>query len=318
MLEKHYNKIAVITDKTVGKLYALLLVKRLCADKICVYTMPAGERGKSLKTYGEILQFLAANGFDRQDLIVALGGGVVGDTAGFAAATYMRGIAYVQVPTTLLAMADSGIGGKTAINICLKASAGTEYGKNVIKNLAGCFWQPVSTVIDVNYLKTLPRRELKNGLAEIIKCGCIADKQLFDYIAASSFAALDYQKIIDAALAVKRALVQADERDLGARRLLNFGHTFGHAIEAHSNFAVPHGAAVAIGMVLETKYAESLGLAERGTADKIAAALKRYGIKTHYNLSAEELLSLAKNDKKRHGGKPVLALVKSIGNAFIY
>ena len=232
------NKTAIITDDVVMPLYSDSIIGELsgCGFETCVYVLPHGEASKNGREYLKILEFLAESGLDRRDTVVALGGGVVGDIAGFAAATYLRGIDCVQIPTTLLSMTDSSVGGKTAID--LKAG----------KNLAGAFKQPKFVAIDTDFLETLPEAEIKNGLGELIKYAVIDGGEILTML--EDGFGKNVQKIVEAAVDIKRRVVEADEKESGLRRILNFGHTPAHAAEKLSGFTLPHGVAVAAGVNL--------------------------------------------------------------------
>jgi 3-dehydroquinate synthase len=255
---------------------------------------------------------MLALGFGRDSAIVAVGGGVVGDLAGFVAATYMRGIPFVQVPTTLVAMIDASIGGKTGVD--------TPAGKNLV----GAFHQPAAVLIDPQVLGTLPQRELRAGLAEAIKHGVIADAGYFDRTVASLPAILSPQgstsdamrSLIEGSVAIKQAIVAQDQREHGLRKILNFGHTLGHAAEALSGYALLHGEAVAIGMAVESCLAERLGLAEPGIADRVRMALSGAMLPYHVpsSLDPAQLVALTKSDKKARKGRVEYALPCTIGH----
>ena len=289
--------IAVITDSTVDALYADALLSSLeqASFAPCKYVFPAGEASKNLSTYAKILEFLA-----EQSLIVALGGGVTGDMAGFAAATYMRGIPYVQIPTTLLAAIDSSVGGKTAVDL----RAG--------KNLAGAFHQPSLVLCDTDALETLSPEIFADGAAEAIKYGVLDSTALFEQICRNKIGA-DREEIIEKCVCIKRDYVQEDERDTGARQFLNLGHTIGHAIEACSNFTISHGHAVAIGMVLMARGAHRAGLLEEDCSQEIARAAAAFGLKTRCPYDAKALYAAAGRDKKRGGASITLVLPEQIG-----
>jgi 3-dehydroquinate synthase len=254
---------------------------------------------------------MLARGFGRDSAVIALGGGVVGDLAGFVAATFMRGIPVVQVPTTLVAMIDASIGGKTGVD--------TPAGKNLV----GAFHQPAAVLIDPAVLATLPPRELRAGLAEAIKHGVIADAGYFDrtvdalpQLLATGGATGDaMQLVIDGSVAIKRSVVERDEREQGVRKILNFGHTLGHAAEALSGYSLLHGEAVAIGMAVESRLAEGLGLAESGTADRVRMALSRATLPDRMppSLAADRLIALTRHDKKTRRDRVEYALPKRIG-----
>lgn len=296
------SSIAVITDSTVDALYAKTLLSSLenAGLSACKFVFPAGEASKNLSTYGKILEFLAVQGLDRKALIVALGGGVTGDMAGFAAATYMRGIPYVQIPTTLLAAIDSSVGGKTAVDL----SAG--------KNLVGAFHQPSLVLCDTNALQTLSPEIFADGAAEAIKYGVLDSAALFEQIREGKIGA-DREEIIEKCVCIKRDYVVEDERDTGARQFLNLGHTIGHAIEACSNFTISHGHAVAIGMVLMARGAHRAGLLAEDCSEKIAQAAAVFGLDTRCPYDAGALYAAAGRDKKRGGSSITLVLPENIG-----
>jgi len=293
---------AVITDSTVEKLYAAAVCRSLqnAGFRVCLHAFPAGEQSKNLAAYGEILEFLAENHLTRSDFVVALGGGVTGDMAGFAAATYQRGIGLIQIPTTFLAAADSSVGGKTAIDL----RAG--------KNLAGAFHQPKMVLCDTNTFRSLPPDTFAGGMAETLKHGLIADKTFFDALANGTVNTGD---MVRRNVEIKASVVGEDEFEHGKRKLLNFGHTLGHAIEKISGFTVPHGHAVAIGMVLAARAGEKLNYSPAGTLDAIIAANKKYGLPTQCPYTASEIYAAATSDKKRDGGSIDVVVLERIGQA---
>lgn len=299
-------KAAVITDTTVEKLYAEQVEKSLAEAgfSICRFAFPAGEGSKHIGTLSEILEFLAEEEVTRQDIIVALGGGVTGDMAGFAAAVYQRGIRFVQVPTTFLAAVDSSVGGKTAID--LKAG----------KNMAGAFYQPHLVLCDVDTLDTLPEETFADGIAETLKYGVIGDADLFEKTASGNFRN-NLEEIIETCVKMKRDIVMEDEFDTGLRQLLNLGHTLGHAIEKKSGFTLTHGHAVAIGMHLIAKAAEEKGLAEAGLAEKIKVALENNNLPVSTIYTAEEITEGVLKDKKRRGGEISFVFPTKIGHCEI-
>ena len=296
-------KAAVITDTNVEKWYAAQAESALqeAGFTTCRYVYPAGEVSKHIGTLSEILEFLAEEEMTRQDIIVALGGGVCGDMAGFAAAVYQRGIRFVQVPTTFLAAVDASVGGKTAID--LKAG----------KNMAGAFHQPHLVLCDVDTLDTLPKEVFADGIAEALKYGIIGNVALFEKIACGNFYE-ELEDVIAACVERKRNIVMEDEFDNGVRQLLNLGHTLGHAIEKKSAFTISHGYAVAIGMHLAAKAAEAKGLAEAGLAEKIKVALERNGLPFSIGYSAEEMMEGVLRDKKRRGGEISFVFPIKIGH----
>lgn len=286
---------AVISDTNVAPLYSERLVGSLetAGFKTVLITIDAGEQSKNMTVLSSVLEQLAESGMTRSDVLLTLGGGVVGDLGGFAAASFMRGIAFIQVPTSLLAQIDSSVGGKVAVE--LKAG----------KNLAGAFYQPKAVFIDTELLQTLPVRFLHDGLAEAIKYGCIKDAALFEKIAAYADDAellADIDSVVAACCTIKARIVEQDEFDTGLRMLLNFGHTLGHAVEQHFGYSsFTHGEGVAIGMYQLTKRTEALGLTEAGTACKIKAVLEKYSLPIGAGVPKEDLLSTMAKDKKKQG-----------------
>lgn len=300
------GRVAVITDSTVAPLCGERFMRSLegAGLRPQLHVFPAGEKSKNHSTLLSIYSFLAQNGYTRADLIAALGGGVVGDVAGYAAATYMRGLDFVQVPTTLLAQIDSSIGGKTAVDL--------PEGKNLV----GAFWQPRLVVCDTDTLKTLDERVFSDGMAEAIKHTCIRDGALFDALLLG--AAVD-DEFICRNIDIKRKVVERDERESGERMLLNFGHTLGHAIEKLYNYdTFTHGEAVAIGMVILTRYSEKRGLTLPGTADRLERLLKKYNLPTSCPAPIEEIVKAAASDKKRADGGITVVLLRKIGDAFLH
>ena len=299
-------KAAIITDTTVEKLYAEQAEKSLqqAGFTTCRFAYPAGENSKHIGTLSDILEFLAEEEVTRQDIIIALGGGVCGDMAGFAAAVYQRGIRFVQVPTTFLAAVDSSVGGKTAID--LKAG----------KNMAGAFYQPHLVLCDVDMLDTLPEEVFADGIAETLKYGVIGDVDLFEKTADGVFRS-ELEDTIATCVKMKRDIVMEDEFDTGVRQLLNLGHTLGHAIEKRSGFAISHGHAVAIGVHLIAKVAEEKGMAEAGLAEKIRKALENNNLPVSIDYSAEEITEGVLKDKKRRGGEISFVFPTKIGHCEI-
>ena len=265
-----------------------------------VFTFRHGEDSKSPKVLFEFLDFLAEKQFTRSDCIVALGGGVTGDLAGLAAAMYMRGLHLVQMPTSLLAMVDSSVGGKTAVNL--------ESGKN----LAGVFYQPELVLCDTQFLKTLPRQNFCDGMAEIIKYGVIADRHLFELVRDGG-AILNLEKVIARCVAIKRDIVRDDEYDVGKRQLLNFGHTLAHSMEKLSNYQISHGSAVAMGMVMMAEIAWKNKYSTERCQDEIIDALLENNLPVNCPYEAGELYYNAVNDKKRTGGSITVILPERIG-----
>jgi 3-dehydroquinate synthase len=304
------HRYAVITDSNVGPRHAAAVVDAIDSSRTMVVTIPAGESHKTRAVWGDVTDQLLAAGFGRDSTIVALGGGVVGDLAGFVAATFMRGVPYVQVPTTLLAMIDASVGGKTGVD--------TPAGKNLV----GAFHQPAAVVADTSLLATLPAEQLRAGFAEAIKHGVIADAAYFERVreAASQLADLDVRgeqmlDLVARSVEIKAGVVGKDEREAGARKTLNFGHTIGHAVESCSNYAILHGEAVAVGMVYESALAERLGLAEAGTTARVRDAVLAAGLPDTRpsSISVDAILDAARGDKKARAGRVEYALPSRIG-----
>lgn len=300
------RRVCIVSDSTVWPLYgpAADASCHLAGLETCCFVFPAGEASKNGNTFLELLGFLAENRLTRSDLLVALGGGVVGDLTGFAAACYLRGIRFVQVPTTVLAAVDSSVGGKTAIDL----SAG--------KNLAGAFWQPSLVLCDTDTLNTLPEDIFLDGCAEVIKTAILFDEPLFMELVRDGLN-FDRERVIAACVAHKRDIVQADEFDRGARNLLNLGHTFGHAVEKRSDFTVSHGRAVAIGTAIAARSAVHTGHCTQATATRIMWLLQKFGLPIFTRHTAAELADAALSDKKRSGDTVNLILPKRIGECAI-
>lgn len=299
-------KAAIVTDSTVVHLYEETVRKSLteAGFSVCTFVFPAGEASKNIHTLSHLLEFLAKEEMTRTDMIVALGGGVTGDLAGFGAAVYLRGIPFVQIPTTFLAAIDSSVGGKTAVDL--------EAGKN----LAGAFYQPKLVLCDTDVLQTLPEVVFADGIAEALKYGVLGDAALFEKIARGN-CRQDLEEIIETCVSMKRDVVEEDEFDTGKRQLLNLGHTFGHAIEQKSHFQMTHGHAVAIGMHLIAKAAEAKGIAEKGTAATIAKALEQNQLPKETEFSPAEVAEGTLRDKKRRGGTISFVFPKKIGDCEI-
>lgn len=309
-----HGTVLIVTDSHVGPLYAERLKRCIGRPDCPVWRMPAGEQEKNLARFAELLDFLADSGMTRDSCLLALGGGVVGDLAGFAAACYMRGIAFIQVPTSLLAMVDSSVGGKTAVDL----PAG--------KNLAGAFHQPKAVWIDPEVLDTLPEREYKAGLAEVVKAGAIAGAEFFEWLEthAAALAAKDpaaVEQAIARSCRLKAAIVGRDETEQGERALLNFGHTFGHALEVLLDYgSLVHGEAVAIGMALAADYSAHLGLAGQDDADRIKRLLQGFGLPTQLPaaMDPERIVEKMRLDKKALHGELRLVLWRGIGKCHIH
>lgn len=300
---KNYSKVIVIADSKVPK------------DILSDYeriVIPSGEENKNIETVQTIWKELLERKADRKTLVINLGGGVIGDMGGFAAATYMRGINFLQVPTTLLSAVDASVGGKLGIDL------------GGIKNLIGSFNQPIGVVIDTNNFDSLPDREFISGFGEIIKHGIIANLNYFKKVTAKpprDFSSEELIDIIKESVAIKSHIVSGDEKESGKRKLLNFGHTIGHAIESFSlstDAPLLHGEAVSIGMVAEAKISEQRGLIIGNEVSKIKTALENTGLPVTYRITdKEQVISLLSKDKKSEGGKINWTLIKKIGEAVI-
>lgn len=295
------GKACIISDSNVAPLYLDRVKNSLEKSGFSVieYVFPAGEKSKNAKVYIEILNFLAENKLSRKDTLFALGGGVTGDMTGFCAATYMRGINFVQIPTSLLACVDSSVGGKTGIDL---ASG---------KNLAGAFYQPCAVIFDPDVLSTLPDDYFSDGMAEIIKYAMIRGKGIDKLLLED--ANTNLEEIITRCIEIKRDIVAEDEFEGGIRKILNFGHTAGHAIEAEADFSLSHGRCVAVGMYIVTKSWEKRGLCRKGTCDILKQMLDKHNLKTSCHYSPEVLLERAKNDKKASGSFVDLIVPDSLG-----
>ncbi len=293
---------AIISDSNVFPLYGEIAVKSLehAGFRVVHYVLPAGESSKNGTVYLEILNFLAKNHVTRSDCIIALGGGVVGDMAGFAAATYLRGIPYVQVPTTILAAVDSSVGGKTAIDL--------PEGKN----LAGAFYQPSLVLCDLDALTSLPAEIFRDGCAEIIKYGILYDEALFSHLEQSGLS-FHREAVIARCVELKRNVVAEDEFDTGARMRLNLGHTIGHGVEANSNYTLSHGKAVAIGMAVVSRAAEKHAICQQNVCERIEGLLQKFHLPITTSCTAEEIFSSALSDKKRAGSTVSLIIPERIG-----
>ncbi len=297
---------ALITDDIVDALYADTVQASLenAGFTVHKFVFENGEQSKNLHTLGDMLEYMAEHQLTRGDIVVALGGGVTGDMAGFAAAVYARGIRFVQIPTTLLAAVDSSVGGKTAVD--LKAA----------KNMAGAFCQPSLVLIDCDVMERLPEELLGDGAAEIIKYGILADRELFEVMRRGGLLE-DMESIIERCVTIKRDVVAEDEFDNGTRQLLNLGHTLGHAVEKNSNFTITHGKGVSIGMMLIARAAWKKGYSEIDLTDEIAQAVQAYGLPTENPYTSEQLVSVAMVDKKRRGGTITLVVPEKIGKCLL-
>lgn len=308
-LKAEGRRVAVVTDRQVAERQNVAFAA-MFAGLPCFAAAP-GEESKSLGIFGQILDFLAENRLDRTSVLMAVGGGVIGDLAGYAAASYLRGIAFIQIPTTLLAMVDSSVGGKTGIN--LKAG----------KNLVGAFHQPSAVYIATDVLKTLPPREFAAGMAEVIKYGLLGDLDLFEQLEMQplTVSSSQLQDVIHRCCAAKARIVEADERELakeGGRALLNLGHTFGHAIEQVTGYgAYLHGEAVAIGLVAAAKLSVRLGLIEDADVQRVARVVTSHALPTRLRapLKCDDLIAAVSRDKKVRAGMPRFVVMNRLGEA---
>lgn len=300
------RKAAVIAGDVAFPLYGQRLVNSLksAGFEVFCHIIPHGEHTKDLAHYEELLNFFAENHFSRSDTAFALGGGVTGDLTGFAAATYQRGMNFVQVPTTLLAAVDSSVGGKTAVNL--------PGGKNQV----GCFYQPALVICDPDLLSTLPEEQFKCGCAEVIKYGALGDRAFFDSLMQIHISR-QLENVIARCVEMKRDIVAEDEFDTGKRQLLNFGHTFAHCVEALSDFTILHGQAVAIGMGIITRAASELGYCSKGDEVLMEDILQMYALPAFTEYPAADMLHAVLADKKRSGGSINLVLPRAIGDCCI-
>ena len=301
------EKVVVVTDTNVAPHYKWRVLNSLEQQYLRVqsFIYPAGEQSKHLGTISDIYKLLADFHMTRKDIIVALGGGVCGDMAGFAAATYLRGIDFIQIPTSLLAQVDSSVGGKTGVDL--------PQGKNLV----GAFHQPIAVLIDPDTLNTLPDNFVSDGMAEVIKYGCIKDAAFFDLLESEDVQP-KIEEVIETCVSIKRDVVSRDEREAGERMLLNFGHTLGHSIEKIYNFTgITHGMAVAIGMILIARAGELHGVTKAGTADRIVKICEKYHLPTSDAAGFAQMAQEAQGDKKTSGSKINLVLLRTIGESFI-
>ncbi len=304
-------KAVIISDENVYPLYGGKVIKSLKQEDVCVETivLPAGEKTKTheklLRVYDELVKL----GIQKSDVIVSLGGGVIGDLAGYAAATYLRGVGFVQIPTTLLAQVDSSIGGKVAVNL----SSG--------KNLVGAFYHPALVIIDSDTLKTLKDEDFASGMAEAIKTGAIADAKLFELIEKNGGrkkAIEIIDEIVASCCKIKADVVRQDELDNGLRMILNFGHTLGHAIEKQPGNTMTHGQAVAVGMTVFSKLGENLNITEIGTSDRIKKVSSAFGLPYDTDADKQKLVEVMARDKKIRDGELNVVLIEKIGKAMIH
>lgn len=316
------GKLLLISDENVQPLYEKVVLDSLLARGFEVFTFnfPAGENHKNMSTVSEILSYLAEMTFTRGDALVALGGGITGDITGFAASIYLRGLPFVQIPTTFLSAVDSSVGGKTGVNLPLG------------KNLVGSFWQPSLVLCDPDTFRTLSYEVFLDGVAESLKYGVIADSQLFYKLCQEGSGLFQLntesspdscaprapiEQIIERCLKIKADIVKADEFDLGQRQLLNFGHTLGHAIEKSGEYKISHGHAVAIGMLMISKAAAAQGICDAQVPEDIEKALGIFGFPYKQTFEQDELIKFASRDKKRSGDYINLVLPKKIGECFL-
>ncbi|QIF82075.1 3-dehydroquinate synthase [Brevundimonas sp. 'scallop'] len=313
------GRTVIVTDETVAGIHAQALTASLRAAGVTseIVAVPAGEGSKSFAELERVLDRLLEIGLDRKDVVIALGGGVVGDLAGLAAALFMRGIDFVQIPTTLLAQVDSSVGGKTAID--------TPRGKNLV----GAFHQPRLVLADIDVLATLPERQVRSGWAEVLKHGLICDAAFFDWLAGEGAAgakgdAAALERAVIRSVEIKSAVVGEDEKEAGRRALLNLGHTFGHAIETEVGFdegALAHGEAVALGCCMAFRYSAREGLCSAADVERVEAVVAAAGLPTRLDqagsFAADRLLALMAGDKKAEGGALTLILARGIGQAFV-
>ena len=308
------DRCVIITDSNVSLLYGDMVKERLkqTALPLDVIEIPAGESSKSMSTVLEVARQLIELNASRQSLLIALGGGVVGDLAGFVASIYKRSVPYVQIASTLVAQVDSSVGGKTGIDL--------PEGKNLL----GTFYQPRAVLIDLSFLKTLSDKDFKNGLAEIIKYGIISDEEIFSLLEQERDAVTQRQlpvmkTLVERSCGIKAHIVEMDEQEGGLRRILNFGHTIGHALEAASDYRLTHGEAVAIGMVAAAKISDRLNYLDERSYERIVDVIKQYGLPTEIpgDFNTKEILGFMASDKKAVGARLYFVLIKKIGVPFV-
>ena len=286
------RKVLILTDSGVPTEYSKAVLSQ-CGDGY-IYTIPQGENSKNIDTYRGVLSFMVEKAFTRSDCLVCVGGGVCGDLGGFVASTYMRGIDFYNVPTTLLSQVDSSIGGKVAIDF------------DGVKNIVGAFYQPKGVIIDPNTLKTLDKRQVSAGLCEAIKMAATCDRELFAFIEGSDSLENDIDEIIVRALKIKKSVVEIDPTEKGLRRVLNFGHTIGHAVESEAELgSLLHGECVAIGMI---------PMCGEGACQRVKVVLGKYSLPIDYDFDADKLISFIARDKKAKGNKITVIYVDKIGS----
>jgi 3-dehydroquinate synthase len=303
---RRVKKVAVVTDSNIDALHSARVMSSLAAANLAVekFTFLAGENSKNLVTYGSLIDFLAAKRLDRSDIVLALGGGVTGDLAGFAAATYKRGIDFIQMPTSLLAMVDSSVGGKTGVDI----AAG--------KNLVGAFHQPRAVFCDLRFLDTLPDSWRMDGMGEVLKYAILGDAGLFECLETHPLAPIGEREIA-ACIGMKRDIVEIDEKESGARKLLNLGHTFAHAIELLSGYGVSHGRAVATGIAMISRVAAKCGVLSSDNCSRIEALVSSMGYEVRPDVEAAAISQAILSDKKVEGEAIDLVLPRSIGSCVV-
>ena len=308
---KNKNKILIITDDGIPKNHIKKLKNIINNKNIYIFSLKSGEKSKSFSSYQKILNKLFELKFDRSDIVIAFGGGVVGDITGFSAATYMRGIKYIQIPTTLLAQVDSSVGGKTAINVAQG------------KNLVGAFYNPSLVIVSTYFLNTLSDEEFKSGLGEVVKYALIGNKKLRSIIERNSQQIISREEsvlksIIEESIKTKSKIVTKDEKENGIRAILNFGHTFGHAIEAYKNYkGITHGAAITLGMVIASRISFYEGYIKNYQLDNVVNLISSIGLRTDYSkYNYIQLKKYIKSDKKIKNGKLNLVLIDKNFNAF--
>lgn len=307
------RKICIVTDTNVARHHAAAVEKILAqeAGRVVTFPFPAGEASKNLETVQALYAFLIREGFDRGDVLAALGGGVVGDLTGFAAATYLRGIRFFQLPTSLLAMVDSSIGGKTGVDF------------KAYKNMVGAFYMPQFVYMNISALKTLPPAEYRSGFGEIIKHGLIRDKAFYEWLLKNRIGLLERDgapvtEMVYRSLLVKKAVVERDPKEKGERALLNFGHTIGHAVEKLKNFSLLHGECVSVGMAAASHISFQRGGLTKDQLDGICSALAAFGLPVFTSgLDIPDILNAAAKDKKMDAGQIRFVLLKEIGDAGI-
>ena len=312
-LETEERRICIVTDSQVGPLYGELVRQELSkvCKKVTVYTIESGEAHKTLDTVKGLYEHLILEHFDRKDILAALGGGVVGDLTGFAAATYLRGVRFIQIPTTLLSQVDSSIGGKTGVDF------------DSWKNMVGAFHMPGLVYMNLSVLKTLPKRQFASGMAEILKHGLIRNAAYYDWLLENQTAiqGLEYEALlpmIAESCRIKRAVVEADPTEQGERALLNFGHTIGHAVEKLKDFRLLHGECVAVGMAAAGFISWKRGLLDTADLEKLTGGLRAFSLpETAKGLEAGKVVETTRSDKKREAGSIKFVLLRRMGEAFV-